>query len=276
MKRINDIIYYTVRTLLRPLVRVLLRNGISFPTFVDLAKQVYVDVAKTEFPLSDRRQSISRVALLTGLSRKEVLRVTRLAPLTDSSAAEQHNRATRVISGWVRDGRFHDQAGRPADLVFEGHGQSFAELVRHYSGDITPRAVLDELSRVGLVERTADGRLHLMSPAYIPHSGTEEKLHILGSDTADLIATIDHNLQATDQSPFFQRKVCYNRFPSAHLPGLRALTAEKAQALLEELDRWMATHDPDDADPEDDRLHRRTGVGIYYFEGEAKEEHHDH
>lgn len=273
MKRINDTIYSAVSTLLRPLVRILLRYNVPFPTFVDLVKRVYVDVATTDFPLHGRKQSVTRVALLTGLSRKEVLRVMRLAPPADSIAAEQHNRSARVVSGWVRDPLFRDQYGRPADLVFDGGEQSMTELVRRYSGDITPRAVLDELTRVGLVERTADGLFHLKTPAYIPHTGTAEKLHILGSDVADLISTIDHNLNADGRTPLFQRKVCYTRFPTAHLPGLRALTAEKAQALLEELDRWMARHDADDAAPDDDRMHRRAGVSVYYFESDTKEEH---
>jgi uncharacterized protein DUF6502 len=114
-----------------------------------------------------------------------------------------------------------------------------------------------------------------MAPAYIPHTDTE-KLHILGSDTADLISTIDHNLHAKEEPPFFQRKVCYLRFPSSHLAELRGMTADRAQALLEELDRWMAMHDVVDPAPADDRLHRRVGVSIYYFESDVTEERHEH
>jgi hypothetical protein len=274
MKQINDIIYSAISTLLRPLVRMLLRNNIPLATFIDLAKRVYVEVAMEDFHLPNRKQSISRVALLTGLSRKEVLRVTRLAPVTDSGLAEQHNRSTRVVSGWIRDERF-SYDGKPADLAFEGDGASFAELVKQYSGDITPRAVLDELLRGGLVQRLENGRLQLVAPAYLPQSEAE-KMHILGSDTADLIGTIDHNLQQDQETPFFQRKVCYTRFPTQHLAGLRSLSREKAQRLLEELDRWMADHDQQDPEPDDDRQHRRAGLSIYYFESELQEnDHHE-
>jgi uncharacterized protein DUF6502 len=120
MKLLNEIIFSTVSTLLRPLVRILLRNNVPFPTFADLAKRVYVDVATEEFQLPGRMQSISRVALLTGLSRKEVLRVTRLAPPSDSLAAERHNRAARVVGGWVRDPRFHDGEGQPGSGWWSG------------------------------------------------------------------------------------------------------------------------------------------------------------
>src|SRR3972149_9569723 len=91
-----------VTTLLRPLVRLLLRNGASYGTFSDLAKRVYVDVATEEFGIPGRKQSKSRVSILTGLSRKEVLRVKRLPPTDDLGAGERYNRAARVVAGWGR------------------------------------------------------------------------------------------------------------------------------------------------------------------------------
>lgn len=273
MRDLSDIIYSAVSTLLRPLVRILLRNNIPFATFVDLAKRVYVESAMEDFPLPGRKQTVSRAALLTGLSRKEVLRVTRLAPPKESIAAEQHSRGARVITGWIRDERFHNAENLPADLSFDGEAGSFVELVREYSGDMTPRAVLDELLRVGVLERLPEGKIRLLTPGYLP-SGDAEKLHILGTDAADLIRTVDHNLGEGDgkREPYFQRKVCYHSFPAAHLDELRRRTREKGQALLEELDRWMAVHDPIDQDPDDPTLHRRVGVGIYYFESERNEE----
>jgi hypothetical protein len=60
--------------------------------------------------------------------------------------------------------------------------------------------------------------------------------------------------------------------PVAHLEALRTLSREKGQALLEELNRWMAEHDEDDPAPADKEAHRRVGVGIYYFESDSNEE----
>ncbi|RPJ21242.1 MAG: hypothetical protein EHM35_18465, partial [Planctomycetaceae bacterium] len=105
---ISTVIAGAVCSLLRPLVRILLRNNVPFTTFADLAKWVYVRVALEEFSLAMRKQSISRVALLTGLTRKEVLRVKRHAAPGDPAVSEKQNRAARVVSGWVRDPRFHD------------------------------------------------------------------------------------------------------------------------------------------------------------------------
>src|SRR3970040_2984791 len=97
-----------VTTLLRPLVRLLLRNGASYGTFSDLAKRVYVDVAREEFGIPGRKQSKSRVSIITCLSRKEVLRVKRLPGTDDMGALQRYNLAARAISGWARAPRFRD------------------------------------------------------------------------------------------------------------------------------------------------------------------------
>ena len=127
-----------VTNILRPLVRLLLRNGIPYGTFSDIAKRVYVEVATEEFCIPGRKQSKSRVSILTGLSRKEVLRVRRLPAPEDLGAGARYNRAARVIAGWVRDRRFRDDAGNPAELAFEGGAASFGKLVKTYSGDALP------------------------------------------------------------------------------------------------------------------------------------------
>lgn len=260
-----------VYILLRPLVRILLRNGIPYGSFAEIAKKVYVDVATTEFRLAGRKQSKSRVSILTGLSRKEVLRVATLPEQDDAGAAERYNRAARVIGGWVRDRDFSGEAGSPAVLPFEGEGPSFSRLVKRFSGDAPARAVLDELLRVGAVERTEDGRVRLIGRSYVPRTGDVDKIGILGSDVGDLIATIDHNIRRPGDA-VIQRKVCYDNLPEEALPGLRELAKGKGQDLLEWLDRWLSERDRDTNPAVSGTGRRRAGVGIYYFEDDGGKE----
>jgi hypothetical protein len=258
-------------TLLRPLVRLLLRNGVPYRTFSDIAKRVYVDVATEEFGIPGRKQSKSRVSILTGLSRKEVLRVRRLPSHDDLGAGARYNRAARVIAGWVRDRRFCNRSGNPAELPFEGGASSFRSLVKTYSGDAPVRAVLDELLRVGTVERKPDGRIRLLERSYIPKTGEIDKIGILGVDTSDLIATIDHNIRQPG-APFFQRKVCYDNLPMEVLPELRKKAADRGQALLESMDRWMSARDRDVNPAVPGTGRKRAGIGIYYFQENHGEE----
>lgn len=268
--QLRQTISAAVVKLLRPLVRVLLRNGIPFNAFADLAKRVYVEVAAAEFRIPGRKQTDSRVAVITGLSRKEVNRVKGLSPLDDAGAAERYNRAARVISGWVRDPRFAGAEGEPAALPIEGEGAAFSDLVRRYSGDVPVRAVLDELDRVGAAERLEDGRIRLVDRSYLPSKGEVEKIGILGTDVSELISTIDHNLRGAGPEPFYQRKVSYDNLPNEAMPELRRMTRLRAQELLEHLDKEISRHDRD-VNPEVEGTGRRYGgVGIFYFEDEER------
>jgi hypothetical protein len=268
--RVVKAISAAVTALLRPLVRLLLRNGIPYRTFSDIAKRVYVEVAMEEFGIPGRKQSKSRVSIITGLSRKEVLRVRRLPSPDDLGAVELYNRAARVIGGWVRDPRFNPESVQPMELPFDGDAACFRELVKSYSGDAPARAVLDELLRVGTVERTPDGKIRLLERSYIPKAGEIEKIGILGVDTSDLIATIDHNIHQSGD-PFFQRKVCYDNLPSEALPGFRNLAANRAQGLLEHLDRWLSERDRDFHPKVAGTGRMRAGVGVYYFQEDCGE-----
>ena len=152
--KLHQVLNAAVLRILRPLVRILLQHGIPFGVFADIAKRVYVEVADSEFPIPGRKQTKSRVSVLTGLSRKEVLRVKRLPSLDDANAAARYHRAARTISGWLRDKDFTDRKGQPAVLPLDSGKSSFTELVKRYSGDIPARAVLDEMERVGASRAT--------------------------------------------------------------------------------------------------------------------------
>ena len=262
----NRVLSRAIVRLLRPLIRIVLRNGMSYNAFADLAKQVYVDVGMQEFAIPGKKQTISRVSILTGLSRKEVQRVMGRRDSADDEARARYNRAARVIAGWVRDRDFTDAAGNPLALSQEEGEAGFSELVKRHSGDMPARAVLDELLRVGAVEHLENGRIRLLSRAYVPRTSDLEKLEILGTDVSDLIYTIDHNLQHGADDPYFQRKVMYDNLPAEAIGTFRHLSAERAQALLEKMDKWLAEHDRDMNSSVEGTGRMRAGIGIYYFD----------
>ena len=250
--------------LLRPLVRLLLRNGMPFGAFADLAKRVFVDVAMREHALPGRKPSISRAAVITGLTRKDIQRVLQLTLAEDAEAIAQYNRAARVLSGWGRDPHYTDAAGLPQPLPLEGAAPSFTTLVRQFSGDIPVRAILDELLRVGAVTRDPDGIIRLVTRAYVPRTGETDKLPMLGTDVAELIATIDHNLTCVPGEAYLQRKVAYDNLPVEVLVRLRELTGEHGQAFLEFFDQWMAARDRDTSPSAPGTGRARASIGLYY------------
>lgn len=257
--------------ILTPLVRILLRNGVAYGTFSALVKKAYVKVATEDFTIDGRKQTVSRVSVLTGLHRKEVTRIQKdMAEGDDSTLKEKHNRAARVISGWQLDREFQGSNGAPLPLPIKGRGATFETLVRRFSGNMPVRAVLDELERVGAVAKD-DQRVRLLTPGYLPEGDEQMKLHILGTDVSALIGTIEHNLQAEKGQAHLQRKVSYDNLPQEALPKFRDVSANMAQDLLNELDRYLAKQDRD-TNPDAKGTGRHTaGVGIYYFERQTKQ-----
>lgn len=271
MDDVRRILGSSLQKLLYPLVHLLLRHGIPFGTFMELIKWVYVEVAAREFGIEGRKQTDSRISVLTGLSRKEVKQVRENPALTEIDTVARYHRAARVVSGWVRDRSFQDGWGEPALLPLEGEGATFSELVSLYSGDVPHRAILDELLRVKTVEQLKDGRIRLLQRAYIPQTSETDKLGILGIDVAALIATIHHNLICPTQEAYFQRKVAYDNLPLEALPILKQLTEEHGQAFLELLDQWLAQQDRD-VNPQVQGTGRKyAGVGVYFFEQDMQE-----
>ncbi|MBW1865387.1 MAG: hypothetical protein JRI64_07135 [Deltaproteobacteria bacterium] len=252
--------------LLRPLVRILLRNGVSYGTFNDLARWMYVDVAMKEFSIDGRKQSTSRVSVLTGLSRKEVKRMQEISRPEDTEHDERYNRAARVIAAWRREREFLDADDKPSALPISGPGSTFSEIVRRFSGDVPVRAILDELLRVGAVKRLDNGKISLRKKAYIPEGSEADKLHILGTDVGHLISTIDYNLQPSAMKARFQRKVAYDNLPDEALPAFRKLSTKQAQKLLEKMDEWLAGNDRDVSPSIKGTGRNIAGLGIYYFE----------
>jgi hypothetical protein len=200
------------------------------------------------------------------LTAKEVMWVRQLPRPDDYASSERYNRAARVIAAWRRESDFLDAEGKPAPLPIAGPGKTFSELVKRFSGDVPAQAILDEMIRIGAVERLEDGRVRLLTRAYIPESSDADKLHILGTDVGHLISTIDHNLKPDPIGPLFQRKVAYDNLPDEILPEFRKLSSKKAQSLLESLDRWLAQRDRDTNPTVKGTGRNRAGLGIYYFE----------
>ncbi|PCJ30539.1 MAG: hypothetical protein COA90_08995 [Gammaproteobacteria bacterium] len=261
MKQPSPVLTHAITLILKPLIRLLLRNGIAFNALSELLKKLYVDVAESDFQLDGKKQSTSRIAILTGLNRKEVARARGLNDLDLSAMTQQFNRAARVVSGWVRDPDFHTTKGQVAEL----EPRDFDTLVKRYSGDIPLAAISDELLHVGAVKLLPNGKLKLLKNAYIPSNDTDEKLRILGTDVSDLIHTIEHNI--LNKSPaLFQRKVAYNAIATEDMPLLKEQLHQRSQQYLEELDELLSRYDKDNNPDITGTETNRIGLGIYYFE----------
>jgi hypothetical protein len=262
----NKMLTAAIGQILRPLARILLRNGIACGSFEEMVRKAFVEEAFAQARRNNTKPTISSVSAETGLSRKEVKRLHE-TELGDSKNTEQkYNRAIRVISGWLNDPQFAYEEGNPRALSLDNSpsldssSASFANLVKQYSGDIPTKAMLNLLEASNCVE-IKDGLVHLVRNAYVPGHDPEEIIRILGSDTSELINTIDHNLTADEASKWFQRKVSNPRVRTDKLTDFRKYSRKRSQSLLEELDTWLSHNAADD-----DTDSHYVSMGIYYNE----------
>lgn len=269
----HSVVAGAVARMLRPLVRFLLRAGVSYGAFADFARWVYVDVVMKEFGISGRKQTKSRVSVLTGLTRRQVDQVMRDPPPHEAAEADRYNRAARVLTAWTDDPRFLDPEGRPLELPLEdsgqktGKGPSFNDLVHAASAETPPRAILDELRNAGAVSVGKTDRVKLEKAYYIPTTSEAEKLDILGMSAADLISTIDKNFFDPEQDEALFQRVVYNlRLRPNALPEVRKRVREILQEVADDTDRFLyqVSDRPTQVDPEQE--YTRAGIGLYYFE----------
>ncbi|EED34001.1 conserved hypothetical protein [gamma proteobacterium NOR5-3] len=237
----------------------------AYGTFAELARKAFVDESLAQLRNAGKRSSISSVAAMTGLTRKEAARLAELNIDTGLNSDRRYNRAVRVITGWTADPRFLDAEGEPRVLPMQGDG-SFELLVKEYSGDVPVAAMLSALESSGTVISEEQG-VRLIERAYLPTQTPAASINILGNDVAEIITSIDHNLIHERALRVFQRKVSNGSVSASALEEFKQLSNKKSQELLEDYHAWLTAHEVD-IDPSDDSIERAryVSVGIYYYD----------
>jgi len=270
-RALKDEFTAAVSRMLRTVVRHLIAQGVTYPALTQMLKELYLDVAESEFALPFKRQTDSRLALVTGLNRKEIAALRRRrAPLTAAVALEQ-SLSAHVIGRWMAGPPYADRDGTPRHLPYESMRTSvasFARLVRDLSVDIPVRSVLDELLRSGVVALRRDGDVELLREAHMPTTDVAAKLALLGTDPAELFDTIMHNIEHPD-APRLQRKVVYDNLGSEALAAVHAAARRTGEAFIRRANAVLAAHDRDRNPRAAGGRRTRVVLGSYYFEEDA-------
>ncbi len=280
MRERKPIIIRAIRRILDPLVRLLLRFDISHSEFSEISKRSYVDMAYKYFSLPKRKMTFSRISVLTGLTRKEIVRLTKIKEddVITKKTKGSINRATLVIGGWLQDEMMLDHNKQPKVLPLKGEGASFETLVSRYSGDVTARAILDELVRINAVEVKKNKTVKLLIHAYIPKSDEIAQLELVSKHTGDVMGTSIHNITSNQEDARFQREVVYTDMSAEVVKEFQEYSAKRSMELLVEFNQWLAEkntnkennnkkNNDNDNDKENEKCKKieRVGVGVYFF-----------
>lgn len=257
------------RQWLKPTIHVLLRCGVPWREFAELAKSVYVEVATAKFGKRGRPTNVSRTAMLTGLPRRDVRKQREKLATTDTGFAGYVSKASLILTAWHLDSEFVDADGKPRLLPPEGERASFAALMRRCgAGDVRPTTVLKELVSAGAVRERPDGRLQAIQRHYIPHAMDAVLLRLWGTVLADVATTYDHNLnRGAKESRRFERAAVNDCIPAKVAAEFRKFLDQEGQAFLERVDAWLTAHQvaaKQGSSPSTEVT--RLGAGVYYIQ----------
>ena len=266
---LNKLLSYMAFRIFKPLVILFLRNSIPFQTASDWLKRIYIDTAfdNKEFRINpEKKQTKTRVAVLTGLSRVEIDRILKIEKPLEVTE-QKWNRATKVLSAWCNEKDYLNNKN-PKTLPIYGE-LSFSSLVDKYSGGATMRSVLDELIHVKSVELKND-KVKLIRQDYAQKPNKQKllNLEISGMSTGELLNTLVFN----ENEPVIEKKryqkIVFNRL----IPEENQLKA--IQYIHEKTDKLLINIDNKLSDLSISSSNEKTkmiGLGAYYFEEEKNE-----
>jgi len=268
----KDQIFKACRHFMKPIIRFLLRNGVTWDEFGELSKDIFVDVAREDYGIQQRPTNNSRVAMMTGLSRREVARIRdRLLDSGEDLVGRRGNRISQVLTGWHVDDEFTDDSGQPKDLPMTGPKGSLSALLKRYAGDLPHSALRKEMLLAGLIEESAHGELRVLKRDYTYESLDPEIVNQMSVSLHDHAKTLDHNLNEERKSPPRFEGIADNiHISSRSARSFMKLVETRGMDFLNEMDGWLSTHEIEESKSASGR-ETRLGVGVYFIYDEFGE-----
>ncbi len=259
--------------LLRPAIAFLIRHGVAYPAFAAAAKEMFLQQARDELEHAGQQVNLSALAILSGVHRCDVRKLAAAPDGQDRQAQKDLNLASQVVSRWLSDQRYLTRDGLPATLprvapagttTGQARPASFDELANSLSTDVRPRALLNELERLGMVAVEGD-RVRLLEPGFVPRQGFAEMATLMSENVHDHIAAATLNLNGGHN--FLEQAVFVEELSAASAHQLHVCAARAWQSAFQTVmreARALHAHDQQHT-PAAERTHRAR-FGTYFFE----------
>lgn len=261
----HNLMANALRRVLRPLVHLMLSRNLSYPYVIELLKELFVEVAEKDFQINDKRQTDSRITLLTGVHRKDVKRLRLEQAKAGELVPENISLGAQLIAAWSANPQFTDADGhiKPLPRFYqEGGVNSFEALVKSVSKDIHPRAVLDEWLRLGVATLDEQNNVHLTTDAFVPEDGFAEKIFYFAQNLHDHVAATSSNVLG-QKAPFLERSVYYDGLSTEAVAELSKIAEKQGMHALRAVNSRASERLIADVDLK--QPVRRMTFGIYFY-----------
>ncbi len=183
-----------IAKVLRPLVRLAIKAGLKYADIDQLVREALFDEAQSQCNDQDRRNG-SKLSMMTGMHRKEV--ALRLAAgtqtVTRNARAYARSAAQDVFTKWAYLSRLDPRRRSLPIADVSNRGVAFNKIARELVTDVHPRAVLDELLRLGLVVEE-NGRARMVAHAFTSKTSASDRVLFFADNARAFLSTCVENI----------------------------------------------------------------------------------
>lgn len=256
---------HALRKIMQPVVRLLLRNNVTLQAFIDFMKECYVTVAEETLVQEKQKPTDSHISIMTGVHRKDVKSIREKNADTAESMPKSFGVIAELIARWGGNSLYSDEQG-PKSLCYSSKTEgaaSFVTLAESVSKDIRPRALLEELTRLGYAEFDAvEDMVTLKTESFVPRENWSEKLHYFGRNTGDHISAAAVNIMS-QSPPFLDRAVYHDGLTKDSVAKLRKIAVDNAMKALKAVNRKAFELSENDKNSQEEKY--RINLGTYFF-----------
>lgn len=254
---------------LRPIVKILVKNRVEFKSFINLARDLYVEEAESHIDQTsnNNRGKISSIAFQTGLDRREVSKSLKRKKGSRHLTEQNKFRESDIMDHWCSDPMFCDSKSNPLPLKRSGEGLSFETLVQKFGKNISHGPILNALIEANCVS-IENGRVILKSKVYVPISTVDKHvIQIAGTAISQLANSIEHNLSTSQQQDKnFQRSIFATEISKQHIQDFKngiseLLKQQVCQLVIQKTEALERKYNTDDTEQQAKQM----GVGLYFF-----------
>ena len=272
----TSVVLNTALGLIKPLIALLVRHGVAYPAFAAALKTVFLAVAADELRARGSALTDSALSVLSGVHRRDVRELMRPDPAAPTAALDAEKQpmslAMQVVARWLSEPDYVDAEGKANALARSTLPGGFDALVVSISSDVRPRAVLDELLRLGVAQESEAG-VQLLAAGFSPRHGFVEMAQLMQSNLHDHLAAASDNIEGRSNS--LEQAIFIDQITEESVQRLHAVSAKAWRQAFKTVMQEATTrfaHDQRHASAE--QRNQRARFGSYFY-ATTKEQNHD-